>query len=241
MQNDTDKQGWMTDMDIADIVMEKPYGFSVDGKQFYLYPSTLGKNYLIGRLVRSLGLDESGLAEDEYAEVLRIARQKPDQLCRILAYHTLNTKSELFDEKLISTRTKFFAKHIDAKDLAVLFYMTLTREDLRAATKRLGIDAERQRQKRVFAAKKPETNTFTFGGKSIFGALIAPACEKLNLTPEQVVWGISNQFLQLLMADSISQIYLTDEEKKHARVSNEPVINADDPANWDKIRSQKWD
>lgn len=241
MQNSDEDRNRMIDMDIADIVMEKPYGFSVAGRRFYLYPTTLGKNYLIGRLICDLGFDEIRLAMSEHAEVLRIAQQKPKELCRILAYHTFNTKKELFDERQINARTDFFASHIDAEDMALLFYMTLTREDLSAATKRLGIDAERKRQERALKAKKKDVNTFTFGGKSIVGALIVPACEKLNMTPEQVVWGISYQFLQLLMADSITQIYLTDEERKKARLSDEPVINGDDPANWAKIRAQKWD
>lgn len=230
-----------TDMDIADIIMERPYGFTVGDKHMYLYPVTLGKSYLLSRLIDALFPDKSLLASNPFVEVLRVASEKPGDLCRILAYHTYNSKRDLFDESLISARADFFIKNLSADDMATLFVITLTHNNMHDVMTRLGIDSERKRMKKALDAKKKDSNTFMFGGKSILGSLIVPACERLNMTPDQVVWGIGYNYLQLLMADSISHVYLTDEERKKARISNEETINADDPANWDKIRSYKWD
>lgn len=229
------------DMDVTDIIMEKPYGFTVNGCRFYLYPVTLGKSYLLSRLITALDLDEKSMAVDPFNAILRISGDKSKELSRILALHTFNTKDEIFNEDLVQERTEFFMSNMEPNDRALLFAMTLTRDDMGAIIKHLGIEAERKRQLRALAAKKSDSNTFTFGGKSILGSMIVPACEKLNLTPQQVVWGISYQYLHLLLADGISQIYLTDEEVKRARISNEPVISGDDPSIKDKIKSQKWD
>ena len=90
--------------------------------------------------------------------------------------------------------------------------------------------------------KNKKGNSITFGGKSVFGSLILPACEKLNMTPQQIVWEISFSFLQMLMADAITSVYLTDEEKKEARISNDRTfVNADDPKNMEKIKDMRWD
>ena len=88
---------------------------------------------------------------------------------------------------------------------------------------------------------KKDSNQITFFGKSVFGSLIVPACEKLNMTPQQVVWEISYNYLQMLMADAVTTVYLSDDEMKKARVSkSREVIKADDPRNYAKIKAMKW-
>ena len=43
-----DKEGKIIEMDIADTIMERPYEFHIgEEMQFYLYPATLGKIYLL--------------------------------------------------------------------------------------------------------------------------------------------------------------------------------------------------
>ena len=53
---------------------------------------------------------------------------------------------------------------------------------------------------------------------------------------EYVVWGISYANLQMLMADSITSVYLSPEERKKLGITdNLEIINADDPKNRDLI------
>ena len=176
------EDGKLIDMDIADTIIERPHGFKVNQRQFYLYPVTLGKTYLISRLVECLGINLEIIKANPYMEALRICQEKKESVCRILSYHTINKKEELFDYSL------------------------------------------------------------TFGGKSIYGTLIDTACQRYGWTFEYVVWGISYANLQLLLADSVTSIYLSDEERKRVNIPQDrDIINADDPANMAKIKAMKWD
>ena len=126
--------------------------------------------------------------------------------------------------------------------MAQLLVMVLTDDRVNKFIRYLGLDRERKELDRISKIKNKKGNSITFGGKSVLGSLILPACEKLNMTPQQVVWDISYSFLQMLMADAIISVYLTDEEKKELRISNDRTfIDADDPENMAKIKVMKWD
>lgn len=238
-ERDTDR---IADMEIADIIMEMPHNFRVGQRRFSLRPVSLGKSHYLSRLTGALGIDRKLLHLNPYAEALRLCVENPDGVCRVIAAHTLDTPQELFDPELNDDISGYLRTNLAKEEMAELFALSLAEPDMAAITKRLGIDDDQKRRNKVMAAKKEDRNTYTFGGRSTFGALIAPACEKLHMTPRQVVWDISLRFLQLLLADGITQVYLTDEERKHCRISNDTErINADDPANRDIIKSMKWD
>lgn len=119
--------------------------------------------------------------------------------------------------------------------------MALSEGDVSVYTKHLGIDKEKEWQAKAMRAKN-NNNSLVFGGKSIYGTLIDTACERYGWTLEYVVWGISYANLQLLLADSVTSIYLSDEERKRINIPKDRrVINADDPANMEKIKAMNWD
>lgn len=70
------------------------------------------------------------------------------------------------------------------------------------------------------AKAKESNNTYTFGGKSIYGTLIDAACERYKWTFDYVVWEISYTNLQLLLKDKVNSLYLTDEEMKNVHINN---------------------
>lgn len=70
------EDGKLIDMDIADTIIERPHGFKVNQRQFYLYPVTLGKTYLISRLVECLGINLEIIKANPYMEALRICQEK---------------------------------------------------------------------------------------------------------------------------------------------------------------------
>lgn len=235
------EDGKLIDMDIADTIIERPHGFKVNQRQFYLYPVTLGKTYLISRLVECLGINLEIIKANPYMEALRICQEKKESVCRILSYHTINKKDELFDCNLVQERCDFFRKELDDDSMAQLLVMVLPEGDISAYIKHLGIDKEKEWQAKAMRAKK-DNNSLTFGGKSIYGTLIDTACQRYGWTFEYVVWGISYANLQLLLADSVTSIYLSDEERKRINIPQDRnVINADDPANMAKIKAMKWD
>lgn len=230
------------DHEVADILTEMPQGFDVGSRRFYLYPVSLGKSYLLSRLTDNLNIDKKLLHSNPFAEALRLAIADADGVCLIIALHTARTRQECYDTKRLKKTAKYFTTRLSVEEIAQLFTLTIADKNLSEIMVHLGIDADNRRRQRVMAAKNKDRNTYTFGGNSIFGAMIAPACEKLHMTPQQVVWDISLKFLRLLLADNITQVYLTDEERKRCRVSNDgDRINGDDPAMQERIRQMKWD
>lgn len=231
----------LIDMNIADTIIGRPHGFKVNQRQFYLYPATLGKTYLISRLVGCLDINSDIIKANPYMEALRLCQEKKEVVCRILSYHTINKKGKLFDCDFVQERCDFFFRKLDNESMAQLFVMVFPEGDISTYTKHLGIDKEKEWQAKAMRAKK-DNNSLTFGGKSIYGTLIDTACERYGWTFEYVVWGISYANLQLLLADSVTSIYLSDEERKRVNIPKDrSVINADDPANMARIKAMKWD
>lgn len=229
------------ELNIADTIMERPYGFRINGQQFYLYPVTLGKTYLISRLTGSLELNNRIISVNPYIEALRICDEKKDVVCRLLAYHTFNKKEELFNSSLIDERSNFFSGNLGKEEMSQLLVIALSDVDIDTFIKHFGIDREKKEQEKIMRVKN-DKNSFSFGGKSIYGTIIDVACERYGWTMDYVVWGISYTNLRMLLIDHVTSIYLTDEEKKKVHISSDRTfINADNPENLEKIKSMGWD
>lgn len=207
------------ELDIADTIIDRPKGFSVGRRHFYLYPMTLGKMYLQQRVVDNLELDTELLRVNPYVEALRLVETKKEDCCLLLAYHTLQTKEEMLDNRLVNIRRNTFLQEMRNEDMATLILACLTNDKTPIFIQHLGINSELKRMYDVSKAKK-SNNTFNFGGKSIYGTLIDAACERYKWTFDYVVWGISYTNLQLLLKDKITSIYLTDEEMKNTHINN---------------------
>lgn len=98
-----------------------------------------------------------------------------------------------------------------------------------------GIDADREMKTRI-SRIKGEGSSITFGGNSIYGLLIDFACQRYGWTMDYVLWGISYVNLNMLFADAVTTVYLSEEERKKLGRGDGEVINADDPGNRDLIR-----
>lgn len=221
---------------IADTIIERPQGFKIEGRQFYLYPITLGKSYLLSRIMTSLGVNNEVIQSNPYLEALRLANTKKSEILRIIAYHTLEGK-EVLDNVLVEERIDYLSTHLDEKEMAQIFMTVLSQENVSAFIKHLKIDKEKEAQSKVMKCKKENKNTFTFGGKSVYGTLIDHFCQRYGWTMDYVVWGISYNNLQMLMADEVTTIHLDDKEAKRCRVSNDRrFISGDDPKNIERIR-----
>lgn len=224
---DTGKQ--ILDMDLADAIIDRPQGFSVGGRHFYLYPVTIGKMFLLGRLTEDLSLNSDVVKLNPYMEALRVSKEKKSTCCRILTYHTIRTKAKAFDNEFVDNRSKFFERELSTEDLATIMVMILTWDKTYLLIKHLNIDKEQDRMSKAMKAKKSDNNLM-FGAQSIYGSLIDSACERYGWTFEYVVWEISYTNLRLILADSTKQVYLTDEEMRSAKITKSAnYINGDDP------------
>ncbi len=223
-------------MNIADTIMEKPVSFLIGRRRFYLYPTTLGKSYLLSRLTNGLEVNKHILSSNPYLEAYRLASEKKELVCRILAYHSLKRKCDIQNEGKVSKRADLFQKKLNSEELAQLLVMTFSHENVSEYIIHLGLDKEHAERNRVMAIKK-NTGNLSFCGKSTYGTIIDWACQRYGWSMEYVVWGISYANLQMLMADSITSIYLSVEEREKLGIKAKvEVINADDPKNSELIR-----
>lgn len=223
----------LLEMNIADTIIERPIGFNIGSQQFYLYPPTLGMTYHLAGLFKSLGADARLVSTNPYLEAIRLCTEKKEVVCRILSNFTFNRKEDVFDSVKIEARTKEFSE-LEVEELATMFTIVLSGDNTEEFIKFFGIDKERLERNRIAAVKK-DNNSITFGGNSTYGTLIDFACQRYGWTMDYVVWGISYANLKMLMADAITTIYLSEDERKLlGKVAGE-VINADDPRNRELV------
>ena len=62
------------------------------------------------------------------------------------------------------------------------------------------------------------------------------ACQRYGWKMNHLLWEISYANLKMLMADAITTIYLSEEERKLLGKSVGEVINGDDPINRELVR-----
>lgn len=194
-----------------------------------LYPPTLGKIFLTAPILESIGVNKENVSINPLLELLRLAKDKREICCRLVAYHITDEKSDLLDTKYINGLSKAIDECFNDEDLATIVIAILKDTSVDEITKGTGIDKEAEDMKRVNAAKTSK-NTFVFGGKTIWGSLIDAACERYKWTLDYVLWGISYDNLTLLLKDKVTSIYLTDEERKRVHIPDRSggTVNGDD-------------
>lgn len=232
------------DYEIQDAVLERPHVFRIDGETFYIYPMTLGKIHLMQRITTELGLVRENLEKNAMLEILRVVEKSKAACCDLLAYMTArNDYYSVFDYDAFDKRKEVFMKQDDS-EIVTLVMKVLSSDKTERFTKHLGIDTEQKNMQRVTKVKSAsDKNSYTFGGVSVFGALLDVAMERYALTKRQVVWEIDYTSLRLLLADRVNSVYVTDEERKkiHIPKDRRKVDGDNKQAIMDAIRSQTWE
>lgn len=213
---------------ITNVLTDMPVGFTIDKYHVCLYPLTLGKMHITAQLVDDLEVDKELLKANPFMEALRLVSAKREQCCRLIAYHTLNTREEILSPSKIKEHQNIISL-TDNDGIASLLIIVLTNsKSLTTIIEESGIEEENKRMAKVNAAKYSD-NQYIFGGKTIWGSLIDAACERYGWTFEYVVWEISYNNLTLMLKDKITSIYLSEEErnKAHLAGANEKVLSGD--------------
>lgn len=225
---------------LANTIIERPIPFDIDGERFCLYPPTLGKVYLLSGTLESAGIMRP-VFKDSYTETLRICSVNREQVGRILSISTFRDKYDLLDEHKVGERTRFFTDKLLTEELAKLFSMAMSFDNAEEFEKHYGLDREQVLRQRIMR-EKGKDGSISFGGLTPWGGMIDFACKRYGWTLDYVLWGISFTNLQMLMADAITSVYLTKEERKRMNIPDDTTfINADDPKNIDRIKSMNWD
>jgi len=231
------------EQEVWDDILGLSRGFVMpDGKRFAYYPVSLGKSILLSRLMQTLGINEQSLKLNPTFEAMRIAREKKGTACRMIAICTLKNRSIPLEDWQISKRADYFSRNLSDEDITKFLLLMLRNDRTEAFVSYYGLDVERKDQAKIAKVKNKGGNTVSFGGKSPYGAIIGTVCERFGWSFDYVVWSISYTRLRMLLADAANSVYLSDEEKKAARIhAGEEVLDMDDPKSWAKIKSMKWD
>lgn len=216
---------------LTDVILDRAVEFDMGGRSLRVYPSTLGKMLTLGPHIRNLGINQQLLSRNPYLESLRLAKEQRKLCCHILSWHcTPNSRERFQDTRSIeSLREAFQAKLSDA-DLAALMLHVLASDQTVALMSYLGLDAERARMSRVLEAKKRNpSGSMNFGGLSIFGSFIGPLKE-MGYTDDEIIYEKGYCYLRLMLADKMTSVYLTDEERSELTTDmGGTLINGDDP------------
>ena len=221
-------------------MIERPISFSYQGHHYLLFPPSLGKIQLSARLINEIGLINDEKTDDIYLACLIKVKERKEDCIRLLAYNTLEG-ADCLNENKVERRIRAF-NGIAEEDLASLIITILTFDKTENIIKHFLIDKESEKVAKVMAVKKKDKNTLSFAGKSVWGSLIDPACERYGWSYQYVLWGISYSNLQLLMADQIKNIYLTDDELKKVPAGFlSDTIRVEDSTALEKlIKTQSW-
>ena len=226
--------------DISDVMIERPVSFSIKRKHFSVYPATLGKIQLTARLVEAIGLDKETDAGKIHQIIIQSANTHRSECLRLIAYSTLPGMDCLDENKVYGRLEELRA--IDDADIASLLLVILTQDKTELIERHFLMHKERERMNEVMKVKKQDKNSVSFGGRSVWGTLIDAACERYGWSYQYVLWGISYSNLQLLFADQIRQVFLTDEERKKVHIPTDGVIiSADNTQALNQfIKTQSW-
>ena len=229
---------------IEDALLERPVMFRASGQTFYIYPMTIGKMHILRRIMERLALDERMMTVNFSYELLRVVGSEKELCCELLAYMTArNDYYSVFDMTTFEQRKAVFMD-IDESALATLLTVILTADRTEAYIKHLGIDEEQRYMSKVMKVKEEsDKNSYTFGGVSIFGSMIDAVMERYKMTKRQVVWELDYTSMRLLLADKVTTVMVTDEERRKVNIPKDRTkINGDSREDlMMAIRSQSWD
>lgn len=223
------------ELNISDAIIEKAIGFRVGKSKMHLYPPTLGKMQILKNLYFSMDVKMELLAINPVVETLRICTEKPEAVCQIIAYSTFNDRKSILDMNKVLSRAKLFQESLSVEDMGMILTIILSSDRIEEFIHYFGIDADRDLKAQI-SRIKGEGSSVTFGGKSIYGLLIDFACQRYGWTMDYVLWGISYVNLNMLFADAINTVYLSEEERKKLGRGDGQVVDADDPRNKELLR-----
>lgn len=215
-----------------DILLERRHEIEVEGRRFTLYPPSLGVTLMLKGGLELLGLD---MAIDPVVAVISAVERDRLQCCRLVALWSCKGRDEAMDSGLIEERASYLESRVESSELTTLLIELLSSTQVDDFLESSGIAREVERLRQVSSYKKNDTPTF--GGKTLFGQQIDVALQRYGWTLEYMVWGVSYAALTVLLADRVTQLILSEEERKRVplHLLDGDVIDGDDPSNAQRI------
>lgn len=215
-----------------DILLERRHEIEVEGRRFTLYPPSLGVTLMLKGGLELLGLD---MAIDPVVAVISAVERDRLQCCRLVALWSCKGRDEAMDSGLIEERASYLESRVESSELTTLLIELLSSTQVDDFLESSGIAREVERLREVSSYKKNDTPTF--GGKTLFGQQIDVLLQRYGWTLEYTVWGVSYTTLTVLLADRVTQLILSEEERKRVplHLLDGDVIDGDDPSNAQRI------
>ena len=204
---------------VAETIMEMPIGYQAGGRDFYLYPPSLGTAFLIEYLMKDdiEGLDmQSGLFA-----MLKAIRKNKALVVKLAAICSFENRADARKAHLLKAREEEISKVSDDTLMQLILHFTAWNGDVQKFIEYFALDKEEKFIKRCYDAKDKNDGSLVFNGKSVYGTLIDVACERYGWSMDYVVWGVSLNNLRMLMADHITSVFLTKDERQRARVPSD--------------------
>lgn len=209
--------------EIVDVIIERPTSINIGGRFFLIEPLTLGKTLIMQRYVSLLKINQEHFKINPLLALIEVCKNSNNVVCTMIATFITNHKEDLLDDNYINKLSRYVDKSLKVDEKATLLHMYLSLKPVTRYMKLLTIDKEKERIKKIQKAKDDNKSSVQVGGVSMFGSLIDAACERYKWTYQYVLWGISYDSLQLMMADMVQSIYMTEQELKRAKISTDGI------------------
>lgn len=223
---------------INEAVLGIPQEFELGGIKMALYPATLGVSLRMGEYVSLLGFDDYDRADMQIMDTMRVCHEQKMDVARAIAINTFGNARDILDTRKVNERAELIAEHADVKDMASLLLACMLKDQgIDKLIEGTGIRKDKEDLGRISELREETGNSAFFGGRTVYGQIIDAACERYGWTFDYVLWGISLINLQMMLADKVSSVYLTDDENKRLHiVKSANVIDGDNPENAARIR-----
>lgn len=221
----------------TDILLGRPMPFRLGKHRFMLYPETLGSSVLISGILQTLDMDHEILAINPSVEAMRLSTVYPEKIQEILAIATLPC-DECLDTLKVKDRAGIFSSEMSRDDMAHMLMMILGRSRWHRLADCLGLGDEQKEQHRIARLKSRSSGARQYGGKSVFGTLLDSACSRYGWTDRYVIWEVPLDRLRIMLADNMTAVYLSEEERRMLNIYNEAEMIDGDTADIETLREQ---
>lgn len=222
---------------IIDLIIERPRRLEFGGRSFIIRPLTLGKVLFISKFNSMLSPYLRRKAKNPQETLLRMCREKPEVVTEVVAIYITGDAKKVIDDDYMNELTTFLSKEMTDVQKATLLQMYYEEKTAAYYMDELHITEEKEKQRKAIRAKD-KGSSLNVGGVSIFGNLIDVACERYGWTYQYVLWGISYNVLQVMLADVVQNIYLTAKERARTHINEDGrILRGESQADIDYFKS----
>ncbi len=189
----------------------------------------------------ALSFDDVLMKINPAMAALRVVEKHRGEVAQIISILSFRDAGELGDSKKIERRADYFLSQLEDKELAQLLMLAMDEPKAENYLILTGLADEHAEQARIAAHKNKDGHNLSFGGKTIYGTLIDAACRAYGWRKEYVVWGIDLVSLRLMLADTVTSVYISDKEAEELGLgSGSREVFGMTKEDFEKLKRMDW-